>query len=581
MQRLLVLILAAGLVASAAAWPGLSGGRGLFRVQDARSEGNWNGSLMLQGLNGSYTYDQVFEPWRIGMLEGTKFRTADLVGTVSVSPCRWFELFCWGGGAVEAFRYVTDVDSLNLGYHNLAPGAKLSLPVLPVVKLGALGTYSMYPNFGDTRGGWSVDEFGAGRFGLPFVNGIAWTGLATFAFSDLVGWAPALHLNYGQAYDSYTRGETEVNTTYTTIAGALEFEIDKLDLFAEFTSIQSGGAGPLDAAGKVYVTPGLKIGYLRPFILEGGVSFGLTDNVPDLEIIAGLGLSGRLFTPRKVTTGTIAGRVIDAATGRALAATVSFPGEDGLGPFSTDADRGTFTASKVRAGWVTARAAARGYLPAEQSVEVVAGRTSQLELALALEPTTGTIAGLITDAATGRPVAARIEFPGSRLAGVDAGTEEFELLDVPAGSYEIRVIADGYLPASSTVKVLPEAETRADFELVRKGVTIPLKVFFDFDQATLKPESKPALEGAAKIMRENAGIRVEIQGHTDNKGTAEYNRRLSQQRAQAVVDYLVDTLGIERPRLSARGFGLDKPIATNDTEEGQAQNRRAEFIVLD
>lgn len=578
MKRLLVLVMVAGLAASAAAWPGITGGRGLFRVQDARSEGNWNGSLMLQGLNGSYTYDQVFEPWRIGMLEGTRFNTADLVGTVSLSPSRWFELFCWGGAAVEAFRYVTDVDSFNLGYHSLAPGAKLSLPILPVVKLGALGTYSMYPNFGDTRGGWSIDEFGNGRFGLPFVNGLAWTGLATFTFSDLSKWAPALHINYGQAYDSYTRGETEVNTTYTTIAGALEFEIDKLDIFAEFASIQSGGAGPLDNAGKVYVTPGLKIGYLRPFIIEGGVSFGLTDNVPDLEIIAGLGLSGRLFTPRKPTTGTIAGRVLDAATGNPLAATVSFPGEEQPELLSTE---GTFRARDVRAGMVTVRAVAAGYSPADAQVEVVAGKTAQVELALRPEPTAGSIAGLITDAATGDPVKARVEFPGSRLAGVDATEDGFKLANVAAGEYRVEVIADGYLTASTSVTVRPEQETRADFELVRKDVTIPLKVFFDFDQATLKPESKPALEGAAKIMRENPGIRVEIQGHTDNVGGADYNRRLSQRRAQAVVDYLVASLGVDIARLQARGFGPDRPIASNETEEGQAQNRRAEFIVLD
>ena len=581
MKRLLVLVMIAGLAASAAAWPGFTGGRGLFRVQDARSEGNWHGSLMLHGIHGSYAYEQVYRPWEIGMLEGTTFRTSEFLGAVGLSPNRWFELFCWSGGVMESFRYAADADSFNYGYHNLAPGAKLSLPILPVVKLGALGTYSMYPNFDDTRGGWSVDSSGTGRFGLPFVNGLTWTGLATFAFSELVGWAPALHLNYGQAYDSYLRGETEVNTTYTTLAGALEFAIDKLDLFAEFTSIQPGGAGPLDEAGKVFVTPGLRIGYLKPLVLAGGVSFGLTENVPDLEIIAGLGLSGRVFTPRKPTTGTIAGRVLDAATGNPLAATVSFPGEEKPDPLTSDADKGTFRARGVRAGTVTVRAEAAGYLPAETPVAVIAGKTAQAELKLRPKPTAGGIAGLITDAATGDPVKARVEFPGSRLAGVDAAEDGFKLADVPAGEYRVEVSAEGYLTASAPLTVRPEAETRADFQLVRKDVTIPLKVFFDFDQATLKPESKPALEGAAKIMRKNPGIRVEIQGHTDNLGSADYNRRLSMRRAQAVVDYLVSNLGINIARLQARGFGFDRPIAGNETEEGQAQNRRVEFIVLD
>ncbi|MFO7674810.1 MAG: OmpA family protein [bacterium] len=588
MRRLLVLVLAAGLAAQAAAWTGLSGGRGMFRVQDARSEGYWNGSLMLHGLARWGDYNTVPEAWRVGMTPSMSVYTNDLFASVALSPCDWFELYCWHGGVREYTSPHPDSTAAQLawlkGYqnfwdwHNIVPGAKLSIPVIPVLKLGATGAWSL-PRGDDffRRTGWRW-----GRFGMPWLNGPSWSGLLTLDFQDLAAWTPALHLNYGQAYDSYTpRDGGEIKTTLTTWSAALEYQVDRLDIFAEFVSEQEGSASPLDKSGRIFVTPGIKLGFLHPFYLEAGASIGLSDPTPDLELIAGLGLSGRLFTPRRVTTGTIAGRVTDAETGAPLAADISFPGTS-IAPLGADADKGTFAARDVPAGHVMLQAEAAGYLPGEEWVEVVAGQTVQVELALRPEPAnTGSVAGSITDAATGQPVSARVEFPGSRLAGLDAADGEFAVADVPAGKFWIQVVADGYLTATSTVTVVAGEEARADFALVRKGVTIPLKVFFDFDRSTLKPESQPALEGAAKIMRENAGIRVEIQGHTDNIGGADYNRLLSQRRAQAVVDYLVDKLGIERGRLSARGFGPDQPIATNATAEGQAQNRRAEFIVLD
>lgn len=574
MKRLLVIVLAAGLFAGATAYPGLTGGRGFLRVQDARSEGDWNGSLMLQGINGSYSYDEVFEPWRIGMQPGTRLNTYDLTGVVSLSPIKWFELFCWTGGALEKWRWET-ADSVFSGYHNLAPGAKLSLPIIPVLKLGALGAYSMYPNFGDTRGSWAL-----GRFGIPFVNGPTWTGLATFAFPDIAKWTPVLHVNYGQAYDTDPDApEGSQQTTYTTMAAAVEYEIGRLDIGAEFVSLQTGGAGLLDNSGKVYVTPGVKIGYLKPLILEGGVSIGLTDNVPDLEIVAGLGLSGRVFTPPKPTTGIVAGRVTDAATGKALAASVGFPGETKPMPVSADAG-GMYTAKGVRAGMVRVKASAPGYVPVEKEVKVTAGKTSKVDFALSREKTTGSLVGRVTDPVSGSPLAATVRLNGGTPQSVDAdGRYRFD--ELAAGDYTIEASADGYLTASARAQVQPRQEARADFQLVKAGVKITLKVYFDFDKAELKPESHQALADAAKIMRENPSIKVEIQGHTDNMGSADYNQRLSMRRAQAVVDYLVSKLGIEAKRLTPKGFGFTKPIASNDTDEGRAQNRRVEFFVVE
>ena len=102
---------------------------------------------------------------------------------------------------------------------------------------------------------------------------------------------------------------------------------------------------------------------------------------------------------------------------------------------------------------------------------------------------------------------------------------------------------------------------------------------FDFNQATIRPESRPVLDKAVQVLQEYPDIRLEIVGHTDNVGTREFNLDLSRRRAQAVRDYLVAG-GVAADRLEVRGAGPDEPIAGNDTEAGRARNRRTEFHVL-
>jgi OOP family OmpA-OmpF porin len=105
-------------------------------------------------------------------------------------------------------------------------------------------------------------------------------------------------------------------------------------------------------------------------------------------------------------------------------------------------------------------------------------------------------------------------------------------------------------------------------------------VLFDFDKAVLKPEGKEAIKSYREETRSklSRADKVIITGHTDNKGTAAYNKKLSLRRAQSVRDYLV-SLGVDPGKLEVRGEGLAKPIADNSTEEGRAKNRRVEIEV--
>jgi len=103
-------------------------------------------------------------------------------------------------------------------------------------------------------------------------------------------------------------------------------------------------------------------------------------------------------------------------------------------------------------------------------------------------------------------------------------------------------------------------------------------VHFDFDKSELRADSRPTLEEAADTLKDNTGVHVTVEGHTDSQGTEIYNERLSVRRAEAVFRYLVNR-GIAPERMEVVGYGESKPVASNDTEEGRAQNRRVELHV--
>ncbi len=122
------------------------------------------------------------------------------------------------------------------------------------------------------------------------------------------------------------------------------------------------------------------------------------------------------------------------------------------------------------------------------------------------------------------------------------------------------------------------AEEKQLVAIQKDRIKIKDAVHFDFDMATIQPRSFPLLDQVARILMEHPEIlSVTIEGHTDERGSAEYNRDLSQQRAEAVCDYLAQK-GVVRERMQAQGFGEDRPVQPNATDEGRAANRRVEFI---
>jgi outer membrane protein OmpA-like peptidoglycan-associated protein len=118
-------------------------------------------------------------------------------------------------------------------------------------------------------------------------------------------------------------------------------------------------------------------------------------------------------------------------------------------------------------------------------------------------------------------------------------------------------------------------------EVTADKIVIHEKIQFDLNKATIKSDSHELLGEIVDVFKENPHIKkVSIEGHTDDQGADAYNKKLSDQRAKSVLDYLVEK-GIDAGRLTSKGFGETKPIATNDTPEGQEQNRRVEFIITE
>jgi outer membrane protein OmpA-like peptidoglycan-associated protein len=132
-------------------------------------------------------------------------------------------------------------------------------------------------------------------------------------------------------------------------------------------------------------------------------------------------------------------------------------------------------------------------------------------------------------------------------------------------------------------KQAKEIENRvpgAKVERVGEGIVVEFeeKVLFGFDRSELNPSSETNLNKLVTVLNEYPDTNIEIQGHTDSKGTDSYNASLSERRATAVASYLRNR-GVNSSRVSTKAFGESAPIASNDTESGRAQNRRVDFLI--
>ena len=126
----------------------------------------------------------------------------------------------------------------------------------------------------------------------------------------------------------------------------------------------------------------------------------------------------------------------------------------------------------------------------------------------------------------------------------------------------------------------PEPEPPKRVQVTADSIVITEKIMFEYDKADIRSESIELCDEIVDVIQKNPRIKkISIEGHTDGDGSAKYNKKLSQKRADAVMKYFVDH-GVDAARLQSVGHGEDKPIAANDSDEGKEKNRRVEFLIL-
>jgi outer membrane protein OmpA-like peptidoglycan-associated protein len=200
--------------------------------------------------------------------------------------------------------------------------------------------------------------------------------------------------------------------------------------------------------------------------------------------------------------------------------------------------------------------------------------------------------GTTQDLTTQKPVPAQVAIVELRTKDTLVVVKSDEtkgsfMVSLPGGGqYAVYVEAARYLFYSDHF-ALPdtggfvEVTKAIELQPFKVGSTITLaNVMFDFDKATIRPISIPELEKLRNLLKANPRLRVKINGHTDNVGNPDYNQKLSEARAKAIVEWLIQNK-INRTRLEYEGYGLTKPVEPNTTPAGRARNRRTEFEILD
>jgi outer membrane protein OmpA-like peptidoglycan-associated protein/tetratricopeptide (TPR) repeat protein len=214
--------------------------------------------------------------------------------------------------------------------------------------------------------------------------------------------------------------------------------------------------------------------------------------------------------------------------------------------------------------------------------------------------------GIVFDELSYKPVQAKLEVTDKKTGEIvssftsDAETGDY-YVSLPTGkTYDLVFSSEKYVPHKETLDV-PDTISNPDINKAimmqklqfaskdikimfdNKEITVGERivlnnVLFDFDKFTLRSESVTELDKWVKFLADNPTLKIEISGHTDNKGTSEYNKLLSDNRAKAVRDYFVEK-GINKDRMKWKGYGFDQPIATNSTDEGRQKNRRTEIKI--
>jgi len=339
--------------------------------------------------------------------------------------------------------------------------------------------------------------------------------------------------------------------------------------------------GPADLARLGYLS-GLTAGF-GVTVSDFGVDYTFTP-YGKLGIAHRLGIRAALGAKQTPDSGIVTIFVTDADTKTPLAATIACSGVRDSVVVASE-----LKMTGLRPGRLIVTLARSEYFPAADTFGVAGDRTQGFVMSIG-RIKYGELRGGIYDAGTRTPIGGRVVYRGpaygEQVAGADSGA--FRVRSIAVGEYRLGISgpSEDYLPQACTVQVRPGIATERSFYLVKKRQTIVLKgVNFESGKAEVLEKFMPILDSAGTILKQMVDVKVEMAGHTDPReiNTREFpsNWELSQARAEAVRKYLIEKFNINPERLTARGYADTQPIASNDSEEGMAKNRRTEFRVVE
>lgn len=275
-------------------------------------------------------------------------------------------------------------------------------------------------------------------------------------------------------------------------------------------------------------------------------------------------------------------RTTDEVTGLALGGSqIQAKAENGRVRKKNTNGKG-IAAFRVPEGDYTITATRQGYIPSEEVVFSHVEDKEQVDIALRPVPVYSIF---VRNAKTGENMEARVRFIDQSTekevakATTDAATGGYSIA-LPMGStYRVHIEAEEFFAEEGFITNLYATDSFALQPIEKKKAIVLHNLYFATNKTAILPESEAALSDLYDMLTENPEIRIQIIGHTDAVGSDKDNQILSEGRANSVRQNMIDR-GIDPSRIEAIGKGESEPIATNDTEEGRAKNRRVEFIVL-
>ena len=591
-----VLALVAGMAMAA---PSMYGSNGLIRTISPTNCGPMSWSVGARGYMSMGDYDTTTSWMNIDAIPTVNFSFSDML-ELSVAPTYTFNQ--WS-------MTTPDTSAWNNGSRDTRFGLKATF----IRGEGFnMGTYLGY----DFR--WDKKFSGYyGWDGSAYVKDSAYSPMGTIHFLVIPGFdmgASKLNLNVGLDYnlDKYEVGTPVVDYVYPKMAipFGLGFSYKASDLLTPFVEVTGSyvmdtlkylqitatGADTVERGlmnNPLWVTGGLRFAFGNVKLDVGGeynlqtddsTLIGL-DREQDWQVFMGLSYGVCNLGPKVPVTAILTGKVTDAK-GKGLAATVTAGGLTA----NTDPATGVYTIKGLPITKMPTEIKAVAKLYDSKSGSVILVKKNKNEktpavqdFALNLTPIPPSeITGNLIDYKTGLPVTATLTFKDAKgkVQTTKTDAKGAYTIKLEQGKYDAQVTAEGYNPSNFVVNAADGKPVSKNAGLVKvKEVFSFSNINFAAGKAVVTPEIEKALQPLLKVLLDNPEMKVEIAGHTDAMGSKVKNLKLSQDRADAVVAWLI-TNNV-KAQMTSKGYGSSMPIADNKTKANRALNRRIEIKVVE